>query len=484
MKKAVVNNKKIDTKNIKKLIVEGDVIDSISFIVPRYYNGIDLSLYTMYLKYKNDEGEGEDLVLTTTVGVDKLTCVWIVGGTFTQDEGQHEIQLWCGSVVNNETVLKWQSFPAYVEVIYSVAPTPIVPTTPSAIEVYLSQMSTLKTQAQTAATTATTKATVTTTKAGEAENSAISAATSETNAATSAAIAANKSTISATKATESANSATAAETAKNDAETARFQCQSIVAGNEAYTKAESNERYASSAQGEKADTALQSFTETDPTVPSWAKSVTKPTYSKSEIGLSDVENILQYSPNNPPPYPVTSVNGQTGEVIIPISSSVESVNNKTGAVTITKSDVGLGNVDNTADANKSVANSDKLGGSLPSAFAPAPTVLYNNTTGGTNANLTLSATVANYTYVKIYFTYDTGVVLSSIEVKNPNNKGVSISILEGDVNSMYYKFAQIYINGTSVTFNSNGHGWIPNGGTNNINATSKPIRILSIEAWN
>lgn len=33
----------------------------------------------------------------------------------------------------------------------------------------------------------------------------------------------------------------------------------------------------------KADTALQSFTETDPTVPAWAKASTKPTYSYSEI---------------------------------------------------------------------------------------------------------------------------------------------------------------------------------------------------------
>ena len=34
----------------------------------------------------------------------------------------------------------------------------------------------------------------------------------------------------------------------------------------------------------KADTALQSFTETDPTVPSWAKASSKPTYTASEVG--------------------------------------------------------------------------------------------------------------------------------------------------------------------------------------------------------
>lgn len=66
----------------------------------------------------------------------------------------------------------------------------------------------------------------------------------------------------------------------------------------------------------KADTALQSFTETDPTVPTWAKQSTKPSYSKSEVGLGNVDNVRQYSATNPPPYPVTSVNGSTGDVTI------------------------------------------------------------------------------------------------------------------------------------------------------------------------
>lgn len=42
----------------------------------------------------------------------------------------------------------------------------------------------------------------------------------------------------------------------------------------------------------KADTALQSFTETDPTVPSWAKQSTKPSYTAQEVGaLPDTTTI-------------------------------------------------------------------------------------------------------------------------------------------------------------------------------------------------
>lgn len=59
--------------------------------------------------------------------------------------------------------------------------------------------------------------------------------------------------------------------------------------------------------------------------------------SKEQVGLENVANERQYSSQNPPPYPVTSVAGQTG------------------AVTLTKSDVGLGNVDNTSDENKPVS---------------------------------------------------------------------------------------------------------------------------------
>ena len=47
----------------------------------------------------------------------------------------------------------------------------------------------------------------------------------------------------------------------------------------------------------KADSALQSVT-------------------KSDVGLGNVDNVKQYSARNPPPYPVTSVNGQTGDVTV------------------------------------------------------------------------------------------------------------------------------------------------------------------------
>ena len=40
--------------------------------------------------------------------------------------------------------------------------------------------------------------------------------------------------------------------------------------------------------------------------------------TKGNVGLGNVDNVQQYSASNPPPYPVTSVNGQTGAVSLTI----------------------------------------------------------------------------------------------------------------------------------------------------------------------
>lgn len=36
----------------------------------------------------------------------------------------------------------------------------------------------------------------------------------------------------------------------------------------------------------------------------------------ASVGLGNVDNVKQYSATNPPPYPVTSVNGHTGAVTV------------------------------------------------------------------------------------------------------------------------------------------------------------------------
>lgn len=79
--------------------------------------------------------------------------------------------------------------------------------------------------------------------------------------------------------------------------------------------------------------------ETDPTVPSWAKQTNKPTYSKSEVGLGNVDNVRQYSASNPPPYPVTSVNGKTGAVTVSVPTQTSQLTNNSGFITNAVSDL-------------------------------------------------------------------------------------------------------------------------------------------------
>ena len=51
------------------------------------------------------------------------------------------------------------------------------------------------------------------------------------------------------------------------------------------------------------------------------------TLGKSDIGLGNVDNVKQYSASNPPPYPVTSVNGHTGAVTVREVPSVTTSDN-------------------------------------------------------------------------------------------------------------------------------------------------------------
>lgn len=100
----------------------------------------------------------------------------------------------------------------------------------------------------------------------------------------------------------------------------------------------------------------------------WAKSATKPSYTKAEVGLGNVDNVKQYSASNPPPYPVTSVNGKTGAVSI---TSVESANSATKAT-----QDGSGNVITDTYATKT--------GTYPNLFV-------GNATNATNASYASSA---------------------------------------------------------------------------------------------
>ena len=64
------------------------------------------------------------------------------------------------------------------------------------------------------------------------------------------------------------------------------------------------------------------------------------TLTKSDVGLGNVDNVQQYSSSNPPPYPVTSVNGSTGAVTLSIPSTAADVGAAPAVTEVTVSTAG------------------------------------------------------------------------------------------------------------------------------------------------
>lgn len=174
---------------------------------------------------------------------------------------------------------------------------------------------------------------------------------------------------------------------------------------------------------------IKGYTETDPTVPSWAKAASKPSYSKSEVGLGNVDNVKQYSASNPPPYPVTSVNGKTGAVTVSVPTKVSQLQNDSGFLTeISKEEIvqqviaALGTpVFGRVDADNNII----LTGELADG---AYVVKYEDETGTvtTIGNLTQGVT---YTNVLALATDESGNVLNGVGYK----VGYRVSSYSGDL---------------------------------------------------
>ena len=72
-------------------------------------------------------------------------------------------------------------------------------------------------------------------------------------------------------------------------------------------------------------------------------------YTAEMIGLGDVDNIRQYSANNPPPYPVTSVNGKTGAVEIEMPET-PTLSELSGVLPVANGGTGVTNLSELATA--------------------------------------------------------------------------------------------------------------------------------------
>lgn len=123
--------------------------------------------------------------------------------------------------------------------------------------------------------------------------------------------------------------------------------------------------------------------------------------------------------------------------------------------------------------------------------ALAPDVLYEHAfptgTGVTAAatSITLSASAADYTYLRIIFT-NNAELYKSIEVYQPDGKSVVLDLVTGSASgtaTIWLKGSTWQISGTSMTKLAEKTLDIANGGTSNAVASTNQIHILRVEAW-
>lgn len=108
------------------------------------------------------------------------------------------------------------------------------------------------------------------------------------------------------------------------------------------------------------------------------------------------------------------------------------------------------------------------------------TVLYNNTSG-TTGTITLSDSVANYRYVELYYYYDhwAGKIYGSLKVDSPNSKRITLGCDAQyfDAKNMYWVWARITFNGSTLAFTSAGQATTIDNGSN---ATNQQLYIYKI----
>lgn len=175
---------------------------------------------------------------------------------------------------------------------------------------------------------------------------------------------------------------------------------------------------------------------------SWARGDhvhAKPTYSKSDVGLGNVDNIKQYSVSNPPPYPVTSVNGKTGAVSIsvPAASSTTPADLGTAAV-------GTGTTWARADHVHKMPSASDIG-AVPSTTNIVNDVQYNSTqkairmskNGSMSDVVTVSELKSDMDLKTSDLTNDSGFVdatgaAAAAPVQSVNGKTGAVTIAEDD----------------------------------------------------
>lgn len=226
----ISNRKFFIPSELKNIAVQNDEnSEAVKIILPRYFDGHDLSKYTIYLKSVSQGGRSDFVFLAEDriVQEKEIQLNWTLKPPQTSYSGTLQIQLF----VTGQG-FKWETEIGEVNILESLDSEPVIPTTPSYIDEFLKQLEGYVNAADGHVQVAKQQATIATNKANEASISATQASTSASESkkqadassqfATSSKTYADQSQASATKSSQSAqaaaNSATLTQQIKDSTE--------------------------------------------------------------------------------------------------------------------------------------------------------------------------------------------------------------------------------------------------------------------------
>lgn len=140
MKKVHLHNKTFRSEDLNKLIIGGqNNADTIRFVVPKVFAGeIDLSSWDWFVQYKNKNGEGDMVSLSSMQSEESTLNLWIdwkPGASATAVSGKLSIQMFA---TKDQQRITFVPFVVYVEEWLS--PEPFIPDNPTIIEQALELM--------------------------------------------------------------------------------------------------------------------------------------------------------------------------------------------------------------------------------------------------------------------------------------------------------------------------------------------------------
>lgn len=213
--------------------------------------------------------------------------------------------------------------------------------------------------------------------------------------------------------------------------------------------------FATSAQGAKADTALQS--ETDPTVPSWAKTPSKPKYTASEVGALSLDG--------------GTIN-KSKTVKMDASANSDGANLKWGTVNSKNPYIGY--------ASDQVDGTFVVGSLLGTNYASGLAI------GGGSGNLlwkgTKVATINDIPNVPTFHLYEHNIYLSCSKATStsaPSRAHVYFTVITTSATAWNWNtlISPNYFAGKSIELNAGGYGYIadPEGNNRSYNGSVQTI---------